>query len=107
MNEKEVDLNTYVIDICNKHTYHGIRLILSRTAARELFKYKLTLKDCERILDEGYESPRKRDKCTVENWLDLGNKTYNLVIVKDVNYSFKENVWVIIHLGRFNRRKIK
>ena len=67
----------------------------------------MTLLDVLKILENGYDAPRKRKQGTIEKWLDKGNKTYNAVVVKDYNEILKEDVWVLIHFGKFGRRKIK
>lgn len=66
--------------------YRGLRLIPSKSAGRELLEYGLMIADCKEILENGYE-PRKRGRNTIEKWMDFGNKTYNVVIVKSYNYS--------------------
>ncbi len=85
-------------------TYKGLRLIPSKSAAEELLRYGLTIDDCKEILENGYE-PRKRGKDTVEKWMDSGNKTYNVVIVRSYNYFYKEEVYLITHVGRFTKRR--
>jgi len=84
--------------------YNGLRLIPSKSAVRELLKHELMVEDCQEILEKGYE-PRKRAKDTIEKWLDFGNETYNVVVVKDYNEIVKEEVWVIIHLVKFTKKK--
>lgn len=87
-----------------KVTYLGLRLIPTRAAQDELVKYELRIENCKEVLEQGYEA-RKRSKNTIEKWLDCGDKTYNVVVVKDYNNFFKEEVYVIIHIGKFTRRK--
>jgi hypothetical protein len=86
--------------------YEGLRLIPSRSAARELAKYGFMIADCKEILEKGY-SPRKREKNTTEKWMDYGNKTYNVVIVKSFNYMYNEDVYLIIHFGKFTKKKLR
>lgn len=85
--------------------HHGLRLIPSKTAMRELVKHGSSLEDCKDILKEGYPAPRKRAKGTIEQWLDRGNRTYNVVLVKSHNYFYREDVYLITHFGCFRRRK--
>tara|TARA_Y100000034_G_C6513327_1_gene220636 strand:+ start:95 stop:373 length:279 start_codon:yes stop_codon:yes gene_type:complete len=87
--------------------YQGLRIAPSMSATRELMKYGKTMFDVVDILEEGYDAPRKRKEGTIERWLDKGNKTYNVVIVRDYNEILKEEVWVLTHFGKFTRRKIK
>jgi hypothetical protein len=84
--------------------YAGLRIAPTRAAQRELFKLGLDLQDCVEILDDGY-SPRKRAKDTIERWLDKGNKTLNAVIAKDYDDTRNEECWVLIHIGKFTKRK--
>ena len=86
--------------------YKELRLIPSKTAGSELLRYGFMIVDCKEILEKGY-SPRKRKKGTIEKWLDYGNKTYNVVVVKSFNYFYNEDVYLIIHFGRFTKKKLK
>jgi len=86
-----------------KTTYKGLRLIPSKSAAEELLDCGLTIGDCKDILENGYE-PRKRGKNTVEKWMDSKDKTCNVVVVKSYNYTNKEEVYLITHVGRFTKR---
>jgi len=86
-----------------KTTYKGLKLIPSKSAAEELLDYGLTIEDCKDILENGY-APRKRGKNTVEKWMDSKDKTYNVVIVKSYNFTNKEEVYLITHVGRFTKR---
>ena len=83
--------------------YQKLRLIPSKTAAEEMLKYGLMIGDCKHILEDGYDAPRKRAKETEEKWLDKGNKTYNVVVVKSFNFMYNEDVWLITHVGKFTR----
>ena len=86
--------------------YNGLRLIPSKTAGRELLKYGFMIEDCKEILEKGY-SPRKRKKDTIEKWMDYGNKTYNVVVVKSFNFLYNGDVYLIIHFGEFTKKKLK
>ncbi len=86
--------------------YKGLKLISSKTASEEMLKHGLMIRDCKDILEEGYDAPRKRAKNTEEKWLDKRNKTYNVVIIKSVNYMYNEDVWLIIHVGKFTRMSL-
>jgi hypothetical protein len=87
--------------------YNGLRIIVSDSAMRELMKEEKTLYDVVEILEQGYDAPRKRKEGTIEKWMDKGNKTFNAVIVQDYNELMKEDCWVLIHFGKFSRRKIR
>ena len=86
--------------------FEGLRLITSKSAAEELVKYGLIIEDCKEILENGYE-PRKRDKNTVEKWMDFKNKTYNVVVVKSYNFLYGEEVYLIKHVGKFTKKKLR
>lgn len=79
----------------------------SYSAMRELMDEGMTLLDVFDILEQGYDAPRKRKQGTIEKWRDKRNKTYNAVIVRDYNETLKEEVWVLIHFGKFGRRTRK
>lgn len=105
--EKEKDLYTYVLDICRRSTlkYCGLKIVPSLSAARELMKHGKTLEDVVFLLENGCNAPRRRKRGTVEKWLDRGKKTFNAVVAKDYDEREKEEVWVLIHFGKFTRRR--
>lgn len=86
--------------------YKDLRLIPSKSAGRELSKYGITIEDCKEILENGYE-PKKRKKNIIEKWMDSGKKIYNVVVVKSYSYMHQEEIYLIIHVGRFTKKKIK
>ena len=104
---KAKDLYTYVLDICHINTldarYKGLRVVPSISAMRELMKYGKTLADAVVVLEEGYDAPRKRGRGKIERWLERGNKIFNAVVAKDYNEKAREEVWVLIHFGKFSR----
>ena len=85
--------------------YKGLRIIPSKSAAEEMTLLGLTINDCKKILELGYEAPRKRAKDKEERWFNSGNKIYNIVIGMAFNNFYKEDVWVIIHVGRFTKKQ--
>lgn len=105
--EKTKDLYTYVFNICALNTprYKGLRIVPSLSAARELMKNSETLDFVAEILETGYDAPRKRKKGTIERWVDRGKKTYNAVIARNYNDLSNEDVWVLIHFGKFTKRR--
>ena len=109
--QKTKPLYTYVIDICNIHTsdirYDGLRLIPSGSAIKEFIKYGKSIEDIKHILEEGYDAPRKRKKGTIERWIDRGNKTFNAVVIKSYSYFHKEEVYLIKHIGKFAKKKLR
>ena len=56
------------------------------------------------ILEHGYDAPRKRKAGTIERWMNKGNKIYNAVVVKNYNEIMGEEVWVLIHFGKFTKK---
>ena len=84
--------------------YKGLRIIPSRSAAKEMTILGLTIEDCKKILEFGYNAPRKRAKNKEEKWFNRGNKVYNIVIGKNFHNLYKEEIWTIIHVGRFTKR---
>ena len=84
--------------------YDGLRIAVSLSATRELMDEEKTMFDVAQVLEEGYDAPRKRKEGTIEKWLDKGKKTYNAVIAKDYDDTMQEEVWVLIHFGKFTRR---
>jgi len=85
--------------------YKGIRIAITDSAMRELMKEEQTLYDVVEILEEGQDAPRKRKTGTIEKWLDKGKKTFNVVIAKDYDNISKEDCWVLIHFGKFSKRR--
>jgi len=106
--ENPQDLYTYVNNICLEDmfvSYKEIKIHVSYSAAQELFKEEKTLFDVLEILNFGRNAPRKRKKDTIEKWLGKENKTYNAVIIKNYNEALKEECWVLVHFGKFTRKK--
>lgn len=85
--------------------YEGFRIAVSDSAMRELMQEGKTIYDVVEILEEGYDAPRKRKQGTIEKWLAKGKKIYNAIIVQDYHEILKEDCWVLIHFGKFTRRK--
>ncbi|MBI4981378.1 hypothetical protein HZC30_07550 [Candidatus Woesearchaeota archaeon] len=85
--------------------FQGLRIAVSLSAARELAREEKTMYDVLEILDVGYNAPRKRKEGTLEKWLDKRDKTYNAVIARDYDDFMKEEVWVLIHFGKFTKHK--
>lgn len=85
--------------------YEGLRIVVSDSAMRELMKEEKSLCDVVQILERGYDAPRKRKAGTIEKWFNKGKKTFNAVIVRDYNEIMREDCWVLIHFGKFTRRK--
>lgn len=85
--------------------YKGLRIAVSISAMTELINEGKTLYNIIKILEEGYDAPRKRKQNTIEKWFNKGNKTFNVVIAKDYDEIMKEDCWVLIHFGKFTRKK--
>ncbi len=103
---KAKDLYTFVINILHLNTldvrYKGLRIVPSASAMRDLMKQGRTLAHAAEVLERGYGAPRKRGRGKSEKWLDKGRKTYNAVIAK--SHHDREDVWILIHFGRFTRK---
>ena len=84
--------------------YKNLRIAVSDSAMRELIKESMTLYDVAEILENGRDAPRKRKSGTIEKWSNKGKKTYNAVIALNYDEFMKEDVWLLIHLGKFTRR---
>lgn len=39
--------------------------------------------------------------------MDFENETYNVVVVKSYNYFHKEEVYLIKHVGKFTKKKVR
>ena len=87
--------------------HKGLRISPSLSATRELMKEGKTLFDVLEILEKGYDAPRKRKHGIIEKWINKGNKTYNVVVAEDYDDIMKEDIWKLIHFGKFTRRRIK
>ncbi len=109
METKDLNNITYSNNICLlaalDSKYKGLRIAISNSAMRELMNEGKALEDVLDILENGYRAPRKRKKGTIEKWFDIGKKTYNAVIAKSFDEISKEDVWVLVHFGKFTRKK--
>jgi hypothetical protein len=85
--------------------YRGLRIAVSDAAMRELMKEGKSLSDVVDILEHGRDAPRKRKTGIIEKWLDKGAKTYCAVVARDYNEVLHEDVLLLIHYGRFSRRR--
>ncbi len=92
---------TYSNNICLK--YKGKDLVLSNATMRESMKYGLDIEDCKTILEEGYIG-RQRASGTEEKWFNVGKKIYNVVVVKEYNYTEQKPIYLITHIGRFTKK---
>lgn len=104
------DLNmseTYVNDVWEKEletSYKGLKIAVSHSAMQEMMHYSVSLGDVLRVLQDGYDAPRRRKKGTVEKWLDKGAKTFNAVVVKSFDETAGKDCWLLIHFGKFTRK---
>ncbi|HII16247.1 MAG TPA: hypothetical protein HA362_08145 [Nanoarchaeota archaeon] len=85
--------------------FQGLKIIVSDSAMRELFKLGKDMHDVLEVLESGYDAPRKRKAGTIERWLDKGKKTVNAIIALDYNETMQEECWVLVHFGKFARNK--
>lgn len=69
----------------------------------EMARLGLDLFDVARILEEGYETHRKRREGVIEKCFNKGNKAIEVVVQK--SYCFEEEVWEVIHVGSFTKRR--
>lgn len=106
--EKDFYTITYSNNILSWHmfnrSYRGLKIAVTDAAMREMVKHGRDMYFVVKILEWGYDAPRKRKEGTIEKWMDKGSKTFNAVIVKDYDEVIKEDCWVLIHLGKFSRR---
>lgn len=85
--------------------YKGLRLFPATVAMREMIQEGKDLYFVLKILEQVYDLGTKRSEDVIERCWDRGNKTYKVVIVKDYHNITKEYVYVIIHFGKYGRRK--
>ncbi len=99
---------TYSNNVCFKGMldvrYQELKIDVSKAAATELLKHNMDLYDVKKVLEEGSTSPRKRKKETVEKWLNKGNKTIEVVVVKVYDEVIKQHKWLLIHCGIFTKK---
>jgi len=88
--------------------YTGLRIEPTLSATNELLKEKLDLYDVVEVLNKGYDCARsKRKKNIIERCTDRKNKTIKVVVIRTISRypdGFQEEVWRLIHVGRFTRR---
>ncbi|MFH1650115.1 MAG: hypothetical protein ABIA93_06200 [Candidatus Woesearchaeota archaeon] len=83
--------------------YLGLRIVPSLAATREMIHNGYSLQDVKMVLEEGIDAPRRRKIGTIERWLQRNRKVINVVVVRDYHEILREEVWVLIHCGRFSR----
>jgi len=82
--------------------YKGLRIEVTKAAARELVDEAMTLYDVVEVLEDGY-CVKKRAPGVEEKRLRKGNKLITAVVVaKSVRFegNLCENVWLLIHAGK-------
>ncbi|MEE8358722.1 MAG: hypothetical protein V3R82_04855 [Candidatus Hydrothermarchaeales archaeon] len=86
--------------------YKGLPLRPTRSVYNELKNSRMDLYDVLQILKDGYDcSTSRRKKGTFEKCLDFKNKTIKVVVVKSFEFWSKQEVYVIVHVGKFTKRK--
>jgi hypothetical protein len=88
--------------------YKGLPIRPTRSVYYELKNLNMDLLDVVKILEEGYDCPTgKRKRDTEEKCLDFKNKTIKAVAVKSYEFWSNQEVYAIIHVGKFRKRKKK
>lgn len=89
--------------------FQGLPIEVTLSAARELMKERKDLYDVLEILEQGYDSsPSPRKENIIERSIQKGNKEYKAVVARTaVRYldGFQEEVWRLIHFGKFAYKK--
>ena len=110
MTKIKKDLNTYDINVCfddffKEHCFEGLHIAVTVSAMRELHKLAKSMADVVEVLEFGKDAPRKRKKGTIEHWFTKGNKTTNVVIVKNYHEVLQHECWLLIHVGEFTKKQ--
>lgn len=80
--------------------YQNKEIKSTKNAAEELWQFKKDLWDVLEILEKGYPCERSRRKKNVlEICIQRGKKIFKVVVVDCESY------WLLIHFGKFSRRK--
>jgi len=89
--------------------YKGLRIEVTLSANTELLKLNLDLNDVVEVLEEGFDcGTGKRKEEIIERCIRKSNKVIKAVVARTgVRYSdgFQENVWRLIHVGKFTYSK--
>ncbi|MDP2749761.1 MAG: hypothetical protein Q8O89_02935 [Nanoarchaeota archaeon] len=103
---KYSDINKDIYDDIFKVKYKGMMVDLSLHAVREMGSLGIKLSDVKNILETGFNCERSRRKeGTEEKCIIRGNKIIKVVAVRNCNIYNNEEVWLIIHVGRFSFKK--
>lgn len=88
--------------------YLELPLVPSRSAMQELYDNNMDINDVKAVLELGYDcSKGKRAKETIEKCLDIKKKTIRVVVGRSFNYHMDSEVWVIMHVGKTSKRKVR
>ena len=108
MKPKHLNKKTYSNNIRLKDLFdvrfRELKIIPSKSASREMSNLGLDISDCKHILEEGYKVT-KRSKNIVERCFDKGSKTYKVVAGKSYNYTLKEEIYIIMHVGKISKKR--
>lgn len=89
--------------------WKGRRLRYTKAAYRELHKLGMTLWDVKNVLEEGFECSRSKRKPGILERCVRKNGKLLKVVVKETVSRFPdgkiEDVWLILHVGKFGQAK--
>lgn len=86
--------------------YNGVPVTATLSGMRELLRHGACISDVVLILEEGYDCHRsRRGPGIIERCLERGGKVEKAVVASSLDMDAGERRWVVLHYGRFSRRK--
>lgn len=80
------------------------RLVPTKSAQNEMDFLGFDLWEVANMLENGQDCGRRRKEGVCEVCFDRGNKTIRIVCAESLQYSTKEVVWLVTHVGIHARR---
>lgn len=74
-------------------------LVPSDSAACELARLNMDLRDVKTILEEGTETAERRSEGVVEKTLAKKNTSVKVVVAESFSIALKTGCWTIVHVG--------
>lgn len=97
---KDIYFNVWDIE------YEGLRIEFTEHASREITSLGLNHFEVLKILEEGFDCQRsKRKEYVREKCIIKRNKIIKVVAARKFNSFFNEDIWLIIHAGKFSLKR--
>lgn len=86
--------------------YDGLPIRPTRSVYHELKNLGMDLYDVLRVLEDGYDCRKsRREEGVIERCLEFGDMAIKVVAAESYEFWSKQEVYAIIHVGKFKVKK--